>query len=479
METGEIVQLLGAWSLGAEPLYRRLSHAIQEAIARGDIPPETRLPAERVIARALAVSRGTVVEAYNCLRDDGWVVSRRGSGTWVLPRPLDETDRRRAVAARMLARSPFFASLLDAPEAPFDLATGAASTLPDLPPDFFAISGDDLAPLLVDRGYAPLGIPVLRQAIADRLTAQGLPTVAGEVLVTTGAQQAITLLTAAFVRRGDTVVVESPTYFGALDAFRAAGVHILSVPISRHGIEVDVLRDRMPGAQLVYVMPTCQNPTGTIMPTAHRRTVATLAARSGVPVIEDHTFAELCLEGDAPPPIAAYAEGGSVITIGSLSKVCWAGLRIGWIRAPRNIIDRVARVKVVADLGTSVLSQVIAARLVARMGDVVALRRAELHRRLALLEDLLATLLPDWTWEQPAGGFFLWVRLPTGDARAFAQVALRHGVLLTPGTVLSADDAHADRVRLPFLLPPEQLTLGVRRLADAWAVYLSMPCSYT
>lgn len=474
METGEIVRLLGAWSLGAEPLYRRLSHAMQEAIGRGDIAPETRLPAERMLARALAVSRGTVVEAYDRLRDDGWVASRRGSGTWVLPRPLDETKRRHAVAARMLARSPFFASLLDAPETPFDFATGTASTLPDLPPDLFAISGDDLAPILADRGYAPLGIPTLRRAIADRLTAQGVPTVAGEVLVTTGAQQAINLLAAAFVRRGDTVVVESPTYFGALDAFRAAGTQVRSAPVGRYGIEVDALRDEMTGARLLYVMPTCQNPTGTIMPASHRRAIATLAAQGGIPVVEDHTFAELCLEGDTPPPIAAYADGASVMTIGSLSKICWAGLRVGWIRAPTEIIAHVARVKVVADLGTSVLSQVIAARLVARMDEVVSLRRAELQRRLALLEELLATLLPDWMWERPAGGFFLWVRLPAGDARAFAQVALRHGVLLTPGTVLSTDDAHTDRVRLPFLLPPEQLSLGVRQLANAWTTYTSM-----
>ena len=135
------------------------------------------------------------------------------------------------------------------------------------------------------------------------------------------------------------------------------------------------------------------------------------------------------------------------------------------------MIDHVARLKVVADLGTSVLSQMVAARLVARMDEVVSLRRVELHRRLALLEDLLATLLPDWTWERPAGGFFLWVRIPAGNVPAFAQVALRHGILLTPGTVLTDDEACADRVRLPFLLPPEQLTLGIRRLAEAWKAY--------
>lgn len=473
MQTGtsDIIPALGAWALGSAPLYRRLAGAFRAAIGRGDLPPETRLPAERALAQALTVSRSTVVAAYDALRQDGWIVSRRGSGTWVVPRPMDESDRRHATAIRILARNPWFTALVEDTAVPLDFATGTAATLPDLPAELFALSGEDLAPLLAERGYAPLGLPALRQAIAAQYTARGLPTTEAQVLVTTGAQQAITLVATGYLRCGDAVAVETPTYFGALDAFRAIGARPVPVPVNVHGVDVDLLRTRAvaASARLIYLMPTCHNPTGTIMPAFNRRAVAALAAEIGVPVVEDHTFADLTLGGDAPPPpIAAFGSGGTVVTIGSLSKSCWGGLRIGWIRAQQPVIHRLARLKVVTDLGSAVLSQAVAVRLVGQMGRIQVVRRAELLTRLALLEGLLAEWLPTWTWERPEGGFFLWVRLPIGDVREFAQAALRRGVIVTPGTALSIDDSHADRLRLPFLLPPEQLTAGVRRLAIAW-----------
>ena len=154
-----------------------------------------------------------------------------------------------------------------------------------------------------------------------------------------------------------------------------------------------------------------------------------------------------------------------------MSKVFWAGLRVGWIRAPRPIVERLMRLKILADMGTGVLSQAIAAAALPRLGDAAAERTAGLIEGHAVLAEALSRRLPDWTWETPEGGCILWVRLPGGDAREFAQVAQRYGVSVVPGQVLSADGGHADRLRLPFVWEPAVLEEAVRRLALAWGLY--------
>ena len=174
---------------------------------------------------------------------------------------------------------------------------------------------------------------------------------------------------------------------------------------------------------------------------------------------------------DAPPPIAAFDPGDRVITIGSLSKLAWGGLRIGWIRAPRADIDRLVAGKIVADHATSLITQAIAARVLDRIDEVVAGTVAAAAERRAIVTRALAERLPEWTWTMPEGGLSLWIRLPDADAVQFSRLAARHGVIVRPGPLASPDGGFRDHIRIAYGADPERLVEGVERLAAAWAEY--------
>jgi DNA-binding transcriptional MocR family regulator len=247
----------------------------------------------------------------------------------------------------------------------------------------------------------------------------------------------------------------------------------MPVPVERDGVSADRLREIVTrtAARLIYLMPTFQNPTGALMPERKRRAVARLARERGVPVVEDNTLADLPLGGDPPPPLAAFDAEAPILTVGSLSKLFWGGLRVGWIRSSEAFLARIARRKIMADLGGSVLSQLAAVRLLARADEMREARRRELREKLEKLTRLLERHLTDWTWTPPAGGLSLWARLPRGNSDEFAQLALRHGVSIVPGSLASPEGGSSEHVRLPFVLDAESMEEGVRRLAQAWSAY--------
>ena len=204
------------------------------------------------------------------------------------------------------------------------------------------------------------------------------------------------------------------------------------------------------------------------MPRSARKEVSRIGSELGVPIIDDGVVSDLSIDGSPPPPLAADNPDALVLTIGSISKLICSNLRVGWVRAPEPIIQRLARLKSAMDLGAPLLTQAIATRLLGVVGEARNLRRAQLKLRRDLLVSLLRRQLPEWKFRVPSGGIFLWVKLPSGDAREFAQVALRHGVAIVPGTVMSATENHARFLRLPFLGTPAILKTGVTRLATAW-----------
>ncbi|GAA2324696.1 hypothetical protein GCM10010149_92650 [Nonomuraea roseoviolacea subsp. roseoviolacea] len=315
-------------------------------------------------------------------------------------------------------------------------------------------------------------LPALRAAIAAHHTAHGLPTTPDPVVVTTGATQAVTLIAQLHLGRGSTAIVESPGSPGCLDVLRAAGSQLVGVELDSDGIRIDrlatALAEHRPA--LLYVMPTYHNPTGTLMSAGRRRRVAELAAEHGVPLLEDSARAAALAPGQAPPPIAAHHAGGTVLTVGSLAKAVWGGLRIGWIRAPRDAVARLARLKALSDLGSPHLDQALAARLLPELPALAPERDRIRRERLATVTRLLAERLPDWRWREPQGGSVLWIRLPPGtDARIYAQVALRHGAEVVPGATMDPTGAHDDYIRLPCSFAPDISAELVSRLATAWA----------
>jgi DNA-binding transcriptional MocR family regulator len=472
----ELVPHLGTWPVGPGSLQQKLARGLADCIRKGAVHPGVRLPSERSLAQALSISRTTVVAAFDALRESGWVESRTGSGTWVCESSQEVASARASAHAAALAASPIINLLAQHHDEDIvDFSLGSPLPLRELPMDLLTLPPDEYAALVHERLYYPLGLPSARQAVANYCSKAGIPTRQEEVLITNGAQHAVALCTALYLQRGDSVLVEDPGFFGALDAFRVAGARISPLPVETGGVPMGALRDRIiaTSARLVYLTPTFQNPTGAVMPVAMRKEVARIASELGTPIIDDGVLAELALDGPTPPFIASYAPAAPILTIGSLSKLTCPGLRVGWVRAPEPMIERLARLRSANDLGSPLLTQAIVVRLLGAIDQLRLLRRGQLKPRRDLMAALLRASLPDWKFRLPAGGLFLWVKLPAGDSREFAQVALRHGVLILPGPAMSAAEEHAPFIRLPFVAENEVLHKGVRRVAAAWRDYQS------
>lgn len=464
----DVVQILRDWSAGSGPLHQQLADALRARIVDRDVEPGRRLPSERQLAAALAVSRTTVVTALDTLRAEGLLESRRGSGTRVA-RHLPPA-RPEAWAPGMRARA-LYQRIVDGPGELISLTHVSADGLPEIADVVQRVAREDLPALMTRSGYHPRGLPELRAVLADHHTRQGLPTDPEQIVVTTGAHQALALVAELYLRPGTTAVVESPCIAGCLDLMRARGAELRGVPVDDDGMDLgalrEVLRARTP--DLIYVMPCYHNPLGTLMSESRRRGLAEIAARAEIPVVEDHAYAGLQAAAE-PAPIAAFApDGVEVVTVGSLTKVAWTGLRIGWLRAPAAIAERASRRKILHDLGSPLLDQAVAARLVPDLDRLAKARSALLERRLAFLEERLRALLPSWRWRRPIGGSAIWVELPESTAHVLAQIALRHGVELLPDASMADGAGYERNFRLPFCAEEEVLDEAVRRLARAWS----------
>jgi len=468
---------------GDGPIYLRVSDGLKRLVDRGDVALGTVLPAERSLARSLSVSRSTVVSAYDRLKGEGWLESRRGSGTWVR-RPDTNPAKVDAVSTGRL----FLASdgqvreggTLGAriPPGTIDLSVAALPASPSVRQALASLATDGLDDLFAHHGYLPHGLPALREAVVGRLAERGIATDVERVVITTGAHQAISLIARQTVKAGDSVIVESPTFPGALDIFRRFGARAIPLPLDDLGARTGPLEDLVlrSGAQLLYVSPDFHNPTGSVMPLERRAEIARIAERTGIIVIEDQTMADLDLDGDGlPPSIASLAPDATIMTIGSTAKLFWAGLRTGWVNVPADWIVRMLATKTVADLGTPLLDQQLSVALLAQADRVRAERARELRPRRDALVDALRAQLPDWTCSVPPGGLSLWMQLPAGNAEDFAELALASGVASIPGPALSVDDGNRRALRLAFVEPEERLLEAVGRLARAWERYEPTP----
>jgi DNA-binding transcriptional MocR family regulator len=220
----------------------------------------------------------------------------------------------------------------------------------------------------------------------------------------------------------------------------------------------------------LYCIPTFHNPTGHVMPEHARRNLAVLAREHDVPILEDCALDALTFSGPPPKPVAYY-DPENVISAGSLSKLFWPGMRVGWIRASKSTIARLGRLKVMSDLGTPVPSQILALRVLGAIERIAEFRQLQLRSHCELLCQCLADQLSEWTFTKPAGGLCLWVRLPLGDATTFAPFAARAGVRILPGSSMTVDGSCSEYLRLPFTISPEIIEASVKRLASAWSRY--------
>jgi DNA-binding transcriptional MocR family regulator len=403
-----------------------------------------------------------VVNAYEQLRADGRVVRRQGSGTRIAGSTEPHAD------GVPVTTQPMFLALLEPDEEVIGLACAAPAGPPAELVDAYRSAATELASLKEDLGYHPFGYHRLRAGLARRFTDRGIPTSAEQIMITSGGQQALSLLAMSLLRPGDAVAVESPTYPGALEVIREAGA--IPVPCGI-GLEefTRVFRDHPPA--MAYVIATNHNPTGTTLPGLHRSRLAGIAAAAGIPLIEDEVVADLSFPGRRVPPAIATDRRGCVISVGSLSKSVWAGLRVGWIRAPESIINRAARIRAIHDLGGNLPAQMATAELLPIMDELCRRRAAFLKSRHDQLRAELCAALPEWSVPAAGGGQTLWIRLPRGDGTSFAQAAVRHGVAVVPGDGLDPSRQSRDRIRVHFSASEQLLSEAVGRLADAWSDY--------
>ncbi|MEU1088320.1 PLP-dependent aminotransferase family protein [Streptomyces sp. NPDC005576] len=450
------------------PAYRALADGVRLLVLEGRVPVAARLPAERELALALAVSRTTVAAAYEALRTEGFLESRRGAGSWTA------VPAGNPLPARGLEPLP--------PEALGSMIDLGCASLPAPEPWLTrAVQGalEELPPYAHTHGDYPAGLPALRRMIADRYTEHGVATMPEQIMVTTGAMGAIDAICHLFAGRGERIAVESPSYANILQLMRETGARLVPVAM-RDGLGGwdlnhwrQVLRDAAP--RLAYVVADFHNPTGALADEQQRRGLVEAARSAGTVLVVDETMHELALDEDVEMPrrVCAFDPAGStVITVGSASKAFWAGMRIGWVRAAPDTIRSLVSARAYADMGTPVLEQ-LAINWLLRTGgwaDAVALRREQARSNRDALVAAVRRELPDWEFEVPRGGLTLWARTGGLSGSRLAVAGERVGVRVPSGPRFGVDGAFEGYVRLPFTVGGPVADEAATRLAAAAAL---------
>ncbi|MEA2360902.1 MAG: 2-aminoadipate transaminase [Thermoleophilaceae bacterium] len=469
---------------GGVSITQQLVDRFSAAIEAGELEPGSKLPPTRELAAAAGVNHLTAARVYRKLAELGYVTAQVGRGTFVrtlapagsashgddwqvYALPPDDTS----YSERVLADTFSLANREDV----ISLATGwpAPSTYPTrelarIAADVFEeVGGEALS-------YLPAeGLFDLREQLGARGRKYGWAEDGDEIVVTSGAQQALALAARATLEPGDVAVVESPTFIGMMTALRGTGARVIGVPVDDHGMDVDGLERLLARheVKLVGLQTACQNPTGRSISEERRKRLAELAVERNFFVIEDRVYADMHFDRELGRPLRELAPA-HVLYVNSLSKVVGGGLRLGWVAARGPVRDRIAMLKMEADFHSPTLIQHMAARWLAtgayerHVADTIPFYR---ERRDALMAALERHLPGEYHADPPEGGHHVWVTLTRPlDERALYAEAARGGVMFTPGGAVTAERRSQTSLRLSFsLLDPDQLDEGVRRLARA------------
>jgi 2-aminoadipate transaminase len=472
------------------PIYAQLRDQVRALVQLGQLRPGDRIPPSRELAGRLGVHRTTVANAYAELEAEGLIRGHVGRGTFICGQPAPLAAQPSAApqpeAAGPVRWDGLFAEdraaeALDRllPEAPRNAVSFTVARPPEawFPLDEFRRCcnaalrrhGREILQLGSTDGYPPL-----REALGEWLRTDGVVGPRDQVLITDGCQQGLDLLARVFLRPGDTVLLENPTYPGALTAFSNRHVRAVGAAV-RPGTGVDpdavgfaLERNRV---KLIVLMPDFQNPTGTTLPLEDRRRVLELAERHRVPIVEDHIYARLRLRGQPTASLKALDRAGLVIQIDSFSKLAFPGLRVGWCVAPEAVAGRLRLAKQAADLHTSQLAQAAVAEFIRRghLNRHLERMRRVYRRRLETMEESLRRHMPEEvTWRAPDGGMCIWISLPPGmDSVDVLARARERGVVFAPGRLFYLDGGSPNTLRLGFAEQTERnIARGVRVLGE-------------
>lgn len=477
------------------PLYIQLRDQFRAMVHTGDLRPGDRIPASRELASQLGVHRTTVANAYAELESEGLIQGHVGRGTFIRPNgnghkitpappvlggnghirweSLFADERGEEVLSRLTASHPD-------DTVSFVMARPAEEHFPieELRNCVNAVlrrEAEEILRLGPSDGYPPF-----KRELCEMLRLEGIPAKDDSLLVTDGCQQSLDLLSKAFLRPGDSVVMENPTYPGAIAIFSGARVRCLGVPmrtvaepgvalgIDLGALEATLVANRV---KLMLLTPDFQNPTGTSMPLSSRRKVLELAARHQVPIIEDYIYARLHSNDEKIPSLKQLDRANLVIHIDSFSKVAFPGLRVGWIVAPPAVTERLRIVKQATDIHSDQLSQAALAEFLRRgmFGRHLARMRKVYTSRLIALDEALQKHMPAGTrWTRPEGGMCLWMELPPGfDATELLIHMRERGVLFAPGRYFYIQNPQPNTLRLAFAgLGEKRIARGVAMLGE-------------
>ncbi|MDQ2907626.1 MAG: PLP-dependent aminotransferase family protein [Ktedonobacteraceae bacterium] len=473
------------------PLYQQICQRLREAILAGELAEGARLPTERALASELQVNRTTVMNAYNELASEGLIEGHVGRGTIVRRNHSQQyNDDRESDAPSWLFGLPSGEYELLGPDARMlsELAAmgehkeiislAAGTPAPELLPAEMlnTIFADGLVPARQSAlGYCPVeGLHSLRHSIAARMRQRGVVVDTRNILILSGSTQGIGLIGRLMLNAGDEVVVEVPTYLGALQTFRALGARVIGVPTDSDGIRVDLLEPilarRHP--RLIYTLPTFQNPMGVVMSPERRRRLLLLSKRYQIPILEDDAYSEIYFDGKAPQPLKALDNGGQVMYLGTYSKMLAPGLRVAWLAVPEPLIDRLSLHKQIFDLNTNAIGQWSVSEILRRnlLDDHLATLRECYRRKRDLMLQAIARYWPnDIRVNRPNGGFHLWCRLPADmRARTLLREAASERVAFVNGEPFHVDGGGQQNFRLSYAYPSEtDIEEGVQRIGIA------------
>lgn len=475
------------------PIYMQITQQIREAIFNGELPAGYRLPPERKLAEQLGVNRSTVLNAYVELKSEGLIESFVGKGTVVLPlnsanAPAASTQLpgystppwRQLFSERSFsAGDPLIRDLLSLSKRNDSISFSVA--LPDPGPILTVKLREQLQLLMQEKSdslwkhTATEGIHSLREAICMWMEKRGIHAAAEEVIILSGSQQGIDLLTRVFIDSGDTIFVEEPSYFSAMQSFRSAGARLMGIPADTEGqMRLDILESMLAKyhPKLIYVLPTFQNPSGLVMNQEVRERLLELAYRYKTIIVEDDPYCDLRYSGRHVPPIHAMDRHDHVIYLSTFSKLIGSGLRMGWLSAPKSVIRQLAIAKQMADLHTSTLSQFLMERMI-RSGlleeHLNDMRNRYNRRKQLMVAALHKYEVPGMTWQEPEGGVFIWCRMPAGlNANELMLRAADRGVDYLPGNPFFAQVPQTTYVRLNFsCAEDDSIDEGIRRFVSA------------
>ncbi len=469
------------------PLYLQIKSQIQEMILTGILSEGMRLPPTRKLAEFLNINRSTVVSAYDELLAEGLVDAHVGRGTIVKKRsffqsensvfhPFDWTEY--LTFSPEPIRDSIIRDIISYCSQEGVISLGAGVPAPELFPteEFREIidcllkkEGNMIFQHFPTEGYHPL-----REMLANWLVEEGKIVSANEVLVVAGSQQGLYLLAKIFLNPGDLVIVEIPTYLGALQVFRAVGARIISIPVDEKGIRVDILENFLSRQipKLIYILPTFQNPSGVVLSLERRKKLLELAYKFRVPIVEDDPYSKLYYKDPPPFSLKSLDRYNYVIYLSTFSKILFPGLRIGWLIAPKQIVERLTQIKQFLDLHCNTLGQ-RAIYEFCKQGllekHFKKVREVYSRKRDIMISALTKYCSSFMTWNNPEGGFYLWCELNKGlKSKELLREAFYEKVVFVLGEAFHAEGEGEDYLRLNFTFQKEKLIEeGIRKLGRA------------